>query len=405
MRHRRRAAVYGYFAAESCRQEWRPDRGTGIVIRHATDREPETGRSPLRVLLVEDSDDDALLIGERLREHYVTEVHQVADRAGMAAALADGAWDVVISDHNLPGFSAIEALRLVTDNDLDIPFIIVSGTIGEALAVEAMKAGAHDFLMKDALAKLNPAVEHAVTAGQIRRMHRHTLDELRDSRERLRQLAFHLEKVREEERASLAREIHDELGGILTALKMDISWLRRREEMAEPRMHEKLGAMTALLDSAIRSMRHIITELRPAILDDLGLLAAVEWQLNEFRKRTRLRTELAVDWRVETVALALPPEHAVAAFRILQESLTNIARHADARCVTVAVGIDTGALVLRIEDDGRGIEPVPWEKPGSYGVLGMRERAINLGGSLEVSGGPGGTSIVLQLPLPHGVGG
>lgn len=358
------------------------------------------GRPPLRVLLVEDSDDDALLLTERLREQYEPAVRRVTSGATMAEALGDGEWDVVISDHNLPGFSAIEALRLVVDSERDIPFIIVSGTIGEALAVEAMKAGAHDFVMKDSLAKLNPAIEHAVAAGATRRSHRRTLEELRDSRERLRQLAFHLERVREGERAALAREIHDDLGGILTALKMDISWLRRRDELAEPRLHEKLGSMTVLLDGAIQSMRRIITELRPAILDDLGLIAAVEWQLNEFRKRSGLRTELVLDLGVEASALQLPSAHAVAAFRTLQESLTNIARHADAQSVAVFAGIESGRFVLRIRDDGRGFAPGQLCKRGSYGVLGMRERAYNLGGELEMDGGAGGAQVTLRLPLP-----
>lgn len=358
-------------------------------------------RPPLRVLLVEDSDDDALLITERLREQYEPTVRQVTSGTALSEALADGEWDVVISDHNLPGFSAIEALRLVIDSGRDIPFIIVSGTIGEALAVEAMKAGAHDFLMKDSLAKLNPAVEHAVAAGATRRSHRHALEELHDSRERLRQLAFHLEKVREGERAALAREIHDDLGGILTALKMDISWLRRRDELAEPRLHEKLGSMTALLDGAIQSMRRIITELRPAILDDLGLIAAVEWQLNEFRKRSGLRTELALDLGVEASALQLPSAHAVAAFRTLQESLTNIARHAGAHSVVVFAGIDAGYFVLRVRDDGCGVAPGQLHKRGSYGVLGMRERAYNLGGELVVESNAEGTLVTLRLPLPN----
>lgn len=377
--------------------------GTGEIRREDVQGDGPMTLPWLHVLMVEDSDDDAILITERLREQFHPVVRRVVDREQMVAALTERDWDVVISDHSLPNFSAIEALRVVVDTDCDVPFIIVSGTIGEALAVEAMKAGAHDFLMKDSLAKLNPAVEHAVAAGNTRRSHRHTVDQLRESRERLRQLALHLEKVRENERARLAREIHDELGGTLTALKMDISWLRRRDELAQPRLDEKLGSMTALLDVAIRSMRQIITDLRPAVLDDLGLIAAVEWQLNEFRKRSGLRTELVFDDEVELHALRLPTALAVAAFRTLQESLTNIARHADANTVTVCAGVEDDGFVLKIRDDGHGIEPGQLQKSGSYGILGMRERAINLGGQLTVDSDGNGTLITLQLPLvPHG---
>lgn len=359
---------------------------------------------PLRVLIVEDSEDDALLITEELRERYDPQVKRVQDRDGMSAALAVPDWDVIISDHNLPNFSATAALQLLVESRCDIPFIIVSGTIGEEQAVEAMKAGAHDFVMKDALAKLVPAVEHAVAAGKVRRLHRQAELELKASREQLRQLTAHLEQVREEERGSLAREIHDELGGILTALKMDISWLRRRCTACADQTSDKLDSMAGLLDSAIQSTRRIITALRPSVLDDLGLVAALEWQLGEFGRRAELQTRLRIDDPV--AAIAWPPELATVVFRIFQESLTNVARHAGASAVEAQFRLQPEGATLVVRDNGRGIHQEHLQKHGSFGILGMRERAHNLGGELTISSGAdGGTEVRLQLParlLPKG---
>lgn len=353
----------------------------------------------LRVLLVEDSEDDAILITEELRERYRPEVERVEDREGLARALqAPIEWDVIISDHNLPAFSAMEALELLVESGRDIPFIIVSGTIGEELAVAAMKAGAHDFVMKGSLAKLVPAVAHAVEAGKVRRQHQQAQLELRDSRERLRQLTVHLESVREDERASLAREIHDELGGILTALKMDISWLKRRCTGCSGDMGDKLESMVALTDGAIQSMRRIITALRPSILDDLGLAAAIEWQLSEFGRRSGMKTH--IDIAPEAAELAWSSRVATAVFRIFQESLTNVARHANAASVSASLRCVGSEVVLRVRDDGCGIRQEELAKPGSFGILGMRERAHSLQGELRlISGDGGGAEVVLRLPV------
>lgn len=359
-------------------------------------------RPKLRVLLIEDNEDDAVLIEAVLSEQYDVTLSRVQSGDEMSSALQESDWDIIISDHNLPAFSATEALRLAVDSGRDLPFIIVSGTIGEELAVEAMKAGAHDFVMKDALGKLAPAVEHAVAAGESRRLHSQAVEELRQSREQLRLLAGHLEQVREEERASLAREIHDELGGILTALKMDISWLRRRSDSMEANITDKLSSMASLADGAIQSMRRIITDLRPAILDDLGLIAAIEWQLDEFRKRTGLKVEFELSGDPETVVGDFPPAFSVTVFRILQEALTNIMRHAGAGTVTVGAATEGNEFVLTVADDGRGIADDNLLKRGSYGVLGMRERALGLGGSFDIRLRPeGGTLLALRLALPQ----
>lgn len=217
---------------------------------------------------------------------------------------------------------------------------------------------------------------------------------------RLRDLATHLESVREDERAHLAREIHDDLGGLLTAIKMDLAWLKRRSPPADERGSAKLVDMARLADTAIQSMRRIITELRPAILDDLGLIPAVEWQLSEFGKRTGIKIELHLGEEPDVSGITFPSSIAVAAFRTLQEALTNTLKHAGARHVVVHAMVDEADFVLKISDDGRGMEPEQLRKHGSYGVLGMRERAHALHGRLDIHSMPHkGLTVVLRLPL------
>lgn len=217
---------------------------------------------------------------------------------------------------------------------------------------------------------------------------------------RLRDLATHLDTVREDERAHLAREIHDDLGGLLTAIKMDLAWLKRRCPPADERVSEKMGDMTRLADTAIQSMRRIITELRPAILDDLGLIPAVEWQLHEFGKRSGIKTELRLGMTPDVSHMTLPPTLAVAAFRTLQEALTNVLKHAHARRVTVEALVEDEVFVLKVADDGQGVEPEQLRKPGSYGVLGMRERAHSLHGTLDIQSiRHQGLTVTLRLPV------
>jgi len=363
---------------------------------------PES-KMPLELLLIEDDEDDALLIVEELRDGgYAPAVTRAWSRATMHQALACHAFDVIICDHKLPGFSAIDALLLLLESRQDILFIIVSGTIGEELAVEAMKSGAHDFIMKHSLARLPPAVANGLLSRDMRRSAAAAQVEVRASRERLRELSSHLESVREQERARLAREIHDELGGLLTGLKMDIAWLGRRTG-AIPDVGAKLQAMTRLTDDAIRTVRRIITDLRPSLLDDLGLIAAVEWQWSEFRQRMGMRGTLALGVEPNVTTLLFDERTAVAAFRILQESLTNIARHAEAERVDVRVAVEDGALVLEITDDGIGMNSGQRNKSGAYGILGMVERARHLGGELSVDSSPGqGTRVRLRLPMGTG---
>jgi len=224
----------------------------------------------------------------------------------------------------------------------------------------------------------------------------------------LRELSAYLESVREEERTRIAREVHDELGSLLVALRMDVNWLDKRlaeQQAREPqaaqamreRMRCKCGNMSRLIESAVDNVGRIITDLRPSILDHQGLWAALEWQAQEFAQAG----ELQLEWAVPSAPLPeLPEPAAMAVFRIFQEMLSNIGRHARASEVQVRITHAAGLLVLRVIDDGCGAAADAFEAPDAYGVMGMRERALHLGGSLAIHSSPGqGCAFELQLPL------
>jgi PAS domain S-box-containing protein len=221
-------------------------------------------------------------------------------------------------------------------------------------------------------------------------------EKLEASRQELRELAAHIQSAREEERTGIARELHDELGQMLTAIKIDLSWLRRELSQEEAPLLEKTRALLRVADSAIKSVRRISSELRPGILDDLGLTAAIEWQAGEFEQRTGVKCEVSVEHEV----MVLEQDRSTAVFRIFQEALTNVARHAGAARVGVNLSERDGRLVLEIADDGRGITAKQLSGRKSLGLLGMRERAAFLGGELEISGEPGrGTRVTVSIPL------
>jgi PAS domain S-box-containing protein len=211
--------------------------------------------------------------------------------------------------------------------------------------------------------------------------------------EAVRQLAARLEVAREQERKVIAREIHDELGQALTALRMDLSWLRARLPKTAANLTAKADEMGAVVEKTIRAVRRIATDLRPPILDDLGLVAALEWQAEDLADRTGVQIDLDLD------DVDLDEGRATAVFRIFQEALTNIARHAKAGRVQVTLEATPREIMLQVQDDGRGMEKTDLTDPRSLGLLGMRERSMAWGGTLDIKTRPGkGTIIVLRLP-------
>ena len=211
----------------------------------------------------------------------------------------------------------------------------------------------------------------------------------------LRALAARLERVREDERIRVAREIHDELGQALTAIKLEFTALLRDLPADEGPLSQRSQSILKLLDEAIQSIRRIATELRPGILDDLGLAAAVEWVAEEFQARTGTKVQVSLP----DADIAMDQERATALFRILQETLTNVARHANATQVDVRLANENGNLLLEVRDNGRGISEEQLSGGKSLGVLGMRERASLLGGEITISSLPGkGTTVSVRIP-------
>ncbi len=226
----------------------------------------------------------------------------------------------------------------------------------------------------------------------------------RELEEELRALSAHVESAREEERTGIAREIHDELGQALTALKMDLAWIGRRAAgtsgLSREALLEKVQAMSSMTDQIIDQVRRISSELRPGVLDDLGLLPALEWQGQEFERRTGLTCVIHSNLTDETT---LDRSLATTIFRVFQESLTNVARHSEATHVEVRLERVAGWLELEVADDGKGIAPEVVSSPTSLGLLGIRERARRLGGMAAVGAAPSkGTVVSVRVPLDGG---
>ena len=222
-------------------------------------------------------------------------------------------------------------------------------------------------------------------------------DALLASQRELRELSARVLEAREEEKTRIARELHDELGQLLTALKMDLAWLRERLP-GDGAASAKAAEMSALLDRTVTATRRISADLRPLMLDDLGLADAAAWLVEDFGKRSGIacHAQLAGADALED----LPNTVATAVYRAIQESLTNIARHAGAKSAWVSLAVRDGRIHVEVEDDGRGFAPEDFNKARSLGLKGMRERIAYLGGSLEIARAPrGGTRLRMQVPM------
>ena len=234
--------------------------------------------------------------------------------------------------------------------------------------------------------------------GLVQNIHERKMaeEEIRKSHEELRQLSSYLETIREEERTSIAREIHDELGQQLTGLKMDISWLNKKVPKENKIVQEKIAGMLSLVDTTVKTVRRISTELRPGILDDLGLIDALQWQSHEFEKRTGITCGFNTTFKDSTFEKHL----STGIFRVFQETLTNIARHAHASEIMTHLEKIEDNIVLQVHDNGKGFNEVEIKGKKTLGLIGMKERAKMFGGNLTVQSAVGkGTKITLRVPL------
>ncbi|MDY0036862.1 MAG: histidine kinase [Zoogloea oleivorans] len=485
-------------------------------------------KPPIRLLFIEDSENDVLLLLQRFRNAgYAPIYRQVASEVDMRNALEQERWDLILCDHNLPGFSAQAALRLTQELALDLPFIIVSGVMQEDDAIAAMRAGAHDYLSKNKLDRLVPAVERElrevcnrlekrfaeqtlrqsearlraltdnipgvvfqmgystdgmlgfqylseaatmlfgisaeeltgssagwmtwlldddlpgfVDAAALSADNLSTLNwegriqlptgeqkwinlrssprlseanevvwegvmwnithskrveaDLRESRSQLAALSNHLQRIKEDERERIARDVHDVLGGTLVAMKFEMSLLESKLESDPIQARDRTRNVGRMVDDAIATVGRVTRELRPGILKDFGLAAAIESQGEDFAQRTGIACNiLCTDHDLD-------PDYdtALAFFRVFQEALTNVSKHARATAVNVRLMQEGDEVVLEIADNGCGLGVSDLQKPRSFGLRGIRERLSSLGGRLDLSPvEPSGMRLILHSPL------
>jgi two-component system, NarL family, sensor histidine kinase UhpB len=470
----------------------------------------------LFVLVIEDSITDAELNVRLLRDAGYDVSYQRVETAGeMTEALQMETWDLILSDYSMPHFTVQEALEIYHAQGSDVPFIIISGAIGEVKAVQIIKAGAHDYLLKANMTRFIPVVERElreaanrkelvkVTAALADSEEKHkiyienapdvvvvadrkgrfievneagsritgysrnellkmsildmiteeslalaqeklcrlletgslnadfevlhkdgskrwfaveaiqlsesrflgfTQDitdrkmanlEVMKAREELQHLNRYLMDARENERATISMEIHDELGQALTAIKIDLSWVL--EHISDSaRSFQKISRIIEMTNDTIKKVQRISAELRPGLLDDLGLATAIEWYSGEFEQRTGLTCELSLDDVPDGDRLIN-----LALFRIFQEALTNVIRHAHAKTVRITLRGTPKGTTMTIEDDGVGISKEQIADGKSLGLIGMRERARQMNGTIEFSKNKvAGTKIVTFIPTP-----
>jgi signal transduction histidine kinase len=314
----------------------------------------------------------------------------------------------ILMDVRMTGIDGFTAASMIRERKRSryTPIIFVTGQDEDlATMFRSYRAGAVDYIVKPVIpdvlrSKLSVFVGlHDMNRILNGELAERTLTEqrLRASEENLRALAKHLQSVREEERIHIAREIHDELGQALTGLKFELnSFAKQYESDDADARNEKQQALNVAIDRIINSVRRIASGLRPEVLDEIGLAAAFDWQAREFQRRTGIRCHVNIPAQFTDP----DKDRSTALFRIFQELLTNVARHANATRVNVALSEDEAALALCVEDNGRGIKETEVQSPRSLGFLGLRERVLAFGGAIDVKGDEGkGTRVCVSIPV------
>jgi signal transduction histidine kinase len=360
----------------------------------ALNTKSDTPDYPIRILHLEDSEADHRLTCRVLERANVRfEIHRVDSLTAFCCKVAESRYDVILADYRLPGFTAIDAWNSLPSQPAPPPFILLSGAIGESAAVSAIHLGISDFLHKDELERLARVIHRTLEVAHARAASAQAARELAASEKRLAEFASHLQAAVERERAAIAREIHDDIGGSLAAVKMDMAWIARHS--TEPAMQSHVDAATEMLQHALGASQRIMMNLRPSILDQ-GLVAAIQWLASGFERRTGIKTLV----HVSNESLSLNKEVELTAYRTAQEALTNILKYA--KCTQVEIDLSDAGEVLTVEisDNGKGIQSDELQNPTAFGIRGLTERARLVGGWLDVSTSNGvGTSIILSIPL------
>src|SRR3954447_416994 len=365
------------------------------VARNASESEPFTAEAQTdstpqaKILLVDDEPKSLFALQELLSTLGQNLMIAQSGEEALRLALRND-FAVILLDVRMPGIDGFETARMIRNRERSrlTPIIFLAAAADEMSSMfRGYEAGAVDYLQKPVVPEILKA-KVAVFVELFRKSER-----LRESEEKLRRLAAHLISVREEERAHIAREIHDELGQVLTGLKMEVTWLAKR--LREKPLIEKTDSMCKLIDTTVQTVRKIATGLRPEMLDDMGLIAAVGWQAKEFQKRTGIRCRAKLPPEVK-----LDIDVSTTMFRIFQEILTNVARHSRATRVDMELIIAEDKVALDVVDNGVGIADSDLHGKKSLGLLGMHERALLFGGEVNITGTPGhGTRVSVSIPL------
>jgi signal transduction histidine kinase len=357
------------------------------------------------ILIVDDDHANLLALGEVLGTLGARVVTAASGEEALRRVLEED-FAAILLDVRMPGIDGFTTAKMIRERKRSryTPIIFMTAAQEDLSSMfKGYRSGAIDYIVKPIIPDvLRTKLSFFIGLHDINRilsaeLAERTLTEqrLRTSEESLRNLAKHLQSVREDERISIAREIHDELGQALTGLKFDLANFTKCFEKDPPQVRaEKQLVLNSAIDRIINSVRRIASGLRPEVLDEIGLSAAFEWQAREFQRRTGIRC-----------LVSIPPEftdpdkeRSTALFRIFQELLTNVARHANATRVNVNLHEDHSALALTVEDNGRGIKE--HETEGSLGFLGLRERVLAFGGTIEARGEEGkGTRVSVSLPI------
>jgi signal transduction histidine kinase len=348
--------------------------------------------------MVEDTPDAADMVALELKRRGLQpEITRVRDAATMREMLTRKSFDLVLSDYSVLGFSWLAALKLIQEFNPDLPFIVISGAIGEETAVATMRAGANDYLIKGNLARLVPAIQRELREAHNRREQRRARVALAQAKTRLQALSNRMLEIQEAERRRIARELHDEIGQALTAVKIHLNTAKRRvPEEAAAYLEESIH----VTELALAQVRALSLDLRPPQLDDLGLVSALRWQID----RQLGVPGIAVTFYAQPAMPRLSSDLETACFRVAQEAITNILRHASATEVEMRLTTEGDTLLLSIKDDGTGFDLAAARQRAlvgkSIGILGMEERAGLVGGTVEMHSAPGaGTHILVRFPL------
>lgn len=318
---------------------------------------------------------------------------RVCTAQDMYACLKKQVWDVIVCDYVMPDFNCLQALKVLNEAGLDIPFILVSGRITDDQAVTAMKAGAHDFVMKENLKRLIPAIERAIVEAQSCKERRKTEEDRHIAEKELRALANRLVRSQEEERRVIARELHDQTGQNLTVIKLLIEKVLKS---APKNLVPTLKEVSDGISEVLTQVQDMSLNLRPSMLDDLGLIHTLMWMF----KRLQKQSGLVIDFTQNIYDQKFSPETNVNAFRIVQEALTNVIRHSGSCEAAVNVFLQEQILTITIRDRGRGFDPDILSQGLSTGLSAMCERAKMLGGTFKIESATNhGTRITVLIPV------